>query len=125
MVSYLSAECKAIISSKVHALEQVVTSFPTVQQKEAKCIIARTFAVDDISGPLQIVEALKEVVHYCMTRQYDLEGVRTTLLSAICAPRISTRTISEHMEIFQNSNHTKLQKFRERTQTFIAGSSMC
>ena len=112
MVSYLSAECKALISSKVHALEQVFTSFLTVQQKEAKRIIARTFAIDDISGPLRIV-AFQEVVHYCVTRQCDLEGVRTTLLSAICAPGISMRTISEHIEIFKTRNHTKLQKIRE------------
>lgn len=72
---------------------------------------------------LEIVEAIKEVLHLCNTRKCEQEGLRSTLLSAICAPGISTRTISKNMDIFENRNHAKLKKFRERRQAFISGST--
>ena len=74
----------------------------------------------------QMVDALKEVVHFASAKSHTrgFESIRSTLLSAVCAPDIPLKRIAETFAIYRNRNYHKLDLYQKRREAFLGGSAV-
>ena len=78
---------------------------------------------EDLEITKQVVEAIREVIHYRGSKRASCENVRSVLLSSVCAPGIKLKDVAKLMRIYENRNYQKLEKYKKRRAAYMSGNS--
>ena len=71
----------------------------------------------------QLVDAIREVIHYRSSKRAGCENIRSVLLSSVCAPGVKLKDVAKLMCIYENRNYLKLEVYKKRRAAYMSGNS--
>ena len=109
----------SIVEDTVAEVNQIMDKLPKEKKRFLSTRLTKPIITHSDRVSKQIMTAIKEVLHFKTSKQSDHEAVRSTLLSAICAPEIRLRDVSDLLSVYQNRNHHKLAVYQGRRKKYL------
>ena len=70
-----------------------------------------------------VLAAIKDIIHYRTSNDPDHEALRSTVISACYGPEVPSKFLSQVPSIYRNINYMKLDVYRRRRDTDLAGET--
>ena len=106
--------------------KQINMTLNGLSKKERVQVLSRVLknkSLQSLSVLMQLVNSIKQILHYKTSKQNEQEAIRSTLLSSICSSKVDRKGVCELLEIYQNRNSHKLSKYQKRREAYLSGST--